>query len=122
VMKAEIARSPEDYQRLGLRPDHIEPWEDGIRTSGEPGTYEWWYFDVHLDDGAKLVVTFFTKPFVGVARPMTPMISIELDMPSGRTLAKMLQAPPEDFTAATDHCDVRIRGNSFVGDLHTYRI
>jgi predicted secreted hydrolase len=28
-----------------------EKWEDGIRTSGEKGTYEWWYFDAHLDDG-----------------------------------------------------------------------
>jgi hypothetical protein len=24
--------------------------EDGIRTSGEKGTYEWWYFDAHLDE------------------------------------------------------------------------
>jgi hypothetical protein len=38
-----------------------EKWEDGIRTSGEKGTYEWWYFDAHLDDGSTVVIVFFTK-------------------------------------------------------------
>jgi hypothetical protein len=41
----------------------IKPWEDGMRIGGSPGTYEWWYFDAHLDDGAKLVVVFLTKQF-----------------------------------------------------------
>ena len=31
------------------------------RTKGAPGTYEWWYFDARLDDGAKLVVVFFDQ-------------------------------------------------------------
>jgi len=49
---AMIASSPEDYQRLGLSPTAIAPWEDGARTDGSAGTYEWWYFDAHLADGA----------------------------------------------------------------------
>ncbi len=57
---AVLASSPADYQRLGLSPASIEPWEDGARTDGSAGTYEWWYFDAHLAGGAKLVVTFMS--------------------------------------------------------------
>jgi hypothetical protein len=38
---AVMASSPEDYKRLGLSPTSIEPWEDGARTDGSAGTYEW---------------------------------------------------------------------------------
>src|ERR1700738_1242200 len=55
------ARSPADYQRFGLSPTSIAPWEDGARTDDSAGTYEWWYFDAPLADGAKLVVTFRKK-------------------------------------------------------------
>jgi hypothetical protein len=50
-----------DYERIGIKPDEVLPWEDGARTDGSAGTYEWWYFDARLDDGTKLVVVFFTK-------------------------------------------------------------
>ena len=55
---AVTASSPADYERLGLSPTSIAPWEDGARTDDSAGTYEWWYFDAHLADGAKLVVAF----------------------------------------------------------------
>ena len=58
---ADMADSPADYQRLGLSPTSIAPWEDGARTDDSAGTYEWWYFDAHLADGAKLVVAFMNK-------------------------------------------------------------
>ena len=58
---AVTASSPADYERLGLSPTSIAPWEDGARTDDSAGTYEWWYFDAHLADGAKLVVTFMNK-------------------------------------------------------------
>jgi hypothetical protein len=60
---ARLGRTPDDYARIGIAPRAIKPWEDGMRTHGSPGTYEWWYFDPHLDDGAKLVVVFLTKKF-----------------------------------------------------------
>ena len=33
------------YQKLGLTRNKVEIWEDGMRTDGSKGTYEWWYFD-----------------------------------------------------------------------------
>jgi hypothetical protein len=58
---ARLGSTSEDYERIGIQRDHVLLWEDGARTDGSAGTYEWWYFDVRLDDGAKLVVVFFTK-------------------------------------------------------------
>jgi hypothetical protein len=53
-----LADRPEDFQRLGLNPDAVAPWEDGQRISTEPGKLEWWYFDAHLSDGTVIVVVF----------------------------------------------------------------
>ena len=50
------ASEPEDYERFGLSSSSIAPWEDGARTDNSPGSYEWWYFDTHLADGAKLLL------------------------------------------------------------------
>jgi len=35
---AVTASSPADYQRLGLSPASIAPWEDGARTDDSAGT------------------------------------------------------------------------------------
>jgi hypothetical protein len=66
---AVLASSPADYERLGLSPTSIAPWEDGARTDDSPGTYEWWYFDAHLADGAKLVVAFMNKDIASPHKP-----------------------------------------------------
>jgi hypothetical protein len=80
---ARLGSTPEDYARIGIQPDHVLAWEDGARTDGRAGTYEWWYFDARLDDGAQLVVVFFTKSFTDISRPLAPMIRIDLDLPDG---------------------------------------
>jgi hypothetical protein len=117
-----LADTQEDYARLGIEPHDVAPFEDGMRTTGVPGDYEWWYFDAHLDDGAKLVVVFYTKSILGAFGPLAPMIRIDLDLPGGRSVEKMVNFDPGLFTAATDGCDVQIGDNAFTGDLHTYRI
>src|SRR5882724_1810925 len=124
-MNAALSRlgtTAEDYARIGISPDQVAPWEDGARTDGGAGTYEWWYFDAHLDDGAKLVVVFFTKNFTDIGKPLAPMIRIDLDLPDGTSHHKIGEFTPEEFSAAKDLCDVRIGANTFSGDLHTYTI
>jgi hypothetical protein len=121
-MPAHLGTSPQEYARLGIKQSQIEQWEDGMRTDGSPNTYEWWYFDAHLDDGSKVVITFFTKPIFDVKKPLSPQITFNLDRPDGTSLEKILHAPTQEFTASTKGCDVRIGSNSFQGDLHTYQI
>jgi predicted secreted hydrolase len=116
------AISDADYQRLGLSPGVVATWEDGARTDGGRGSFEWWYFDAHLDDGATLVVVFLSKDFTQPDKPLAPLVRINLDLPDGRSLQKAQTFAPEVYSAATDHADVRIAENRFTGDLHRYQI
>eukprot|EP01136_Pigoraptor_vietnamica_P041964 Opistho-1_new@15561 len=117
-----LADHPEDYRRLGIAPVEIAPFEDGLRIADGRGTYEWWYFDAHLDDGAKLVVIFYTKPITEPKSLLAPVITINLDLADGRSIEKILHAEPASFQASREGCDIRIGENRFVGDLHRYRI
>lgn len=119
---AGVANSPEDYARLGLSSTSIELWEDGARTDDSAGTYEWWYFDAHLVDGAKLVIAFMNKDIAEPQRPLSPLLRLELDLPDGRHFEKLIDFPAAAWSAARDHADVRLGNNRFTGDLHTYRI
>src|SRR6202795_5298933 len=75
---ARFADKPEDFAKLGIEPGHIEAFEDGMRTRGGPGGYEWWYFDSHLHDGSSLVIVFYTKPQLNPDGELAPFASLEL--------------------------------------------
>ncbi len=117
-----LADRPADYKRLGIAPVKVAEFEDGQRIGTERGCYEWWYFDAHLDNGATIVVVFYTKPNVSPNSPLAPRITINITLPDGRIFDKLLDARPELFSASESGCDVRIGTNRFVGDLHRYRI
>ncbi len=119
---ARLADRDDDYARLGLKRGQVEPWEDGMRTSGGRGSYEWWYFDSHLDDGSSLVITFYTKWMLKPKGPEAPMISADLDRPGKPTLHIVVHAKPDEFSASQERCDVRLKDSYFRGDLHTYQI
>jgi hypothetical protein len=119
---AEVAARPEDYERFGLSETHVEEWEDGAHTDGRPRTYEWWYFDAHLDDGTKVVVVFMTKDLSTPHKPLTPLLRINLDLPDGRSFERVQTFSPRKFSMATETADVRMAKNRFVGDLSSYRI
>ncbi len=119
---ARLAGREEDYARLGLHRGAVEPWEDGMRTSGGPGSYEWWYFDSHLEDGSSLVITFYTKWLLNPKGREAPMIQIDLDRPGRPARQQFVHATPEEFSASTERCDVRMNGCYFRGDLRTYQI
>src|SRR6266567_535129 len=119
---AVMANSDAEYERLGLSRTSIAPWEDGARTDDSAGSYEWWYFDAHLADGAKLVVTFMKKDMAEPQKPLSPLLRLDLDLPDGRHFEKIVRYPPGEWSSASDHADVRLGENRFTGDLHTYRI
>ena len=119
---ATIADTNADYQRLGLSPTSIEPWEDGARTDNSPGSYEWWYFDANLVDGAKLVLVFANKDVADAKQPLSPQLHLNLDLSDGRHFEKIVSYPAAEWSSAKDHCDVRMGDNRFSGDLHQYRI
>jgi hypothetical protein len=119
---ARVADREDDYAHLGLKPGKIEPWEDGMRTTGGPNSYEWWYFDAHLDDGTSLVITFYTKWVFSPQGPLAPMIIVDINTPGQPARSLTIHAKPEEFSSSKERCDVRIKDNYFSGDLHTYQI
>ena len=64
MKKIQAAVHPDDdlhYRKLGLTRNKVGIWEDGMRTDGSRGTYEWWYTDMHFADGSIMVIIFFSK-------------------------------------------------------------
>ncbi|WP_104088419.1 MULTISPECIES: lipocalin-like domain-containing protein [unclassified Cryobacterium] len=121
--RVRLAADPADFARLGLNPLSTAQFEDGLRTDpNRRGSYEWWYFDASLDDGAKLVVGFYTKNPATPGTRLAPFVNINLDLPDGRSFERTFAADPEQFSASTDGCDVRIGDHRFSGDLQTYRV
>ena len=119
---AAMETSRDDYKKLGLSGSTVEPREDGMRTTGAPGTYEWWYFDGSLDDGSSLVIVFYTKDQIMPNKPLKPKVSFELARPDGTHVHTEIEVDSSYFSASKDSCNVRIGVNSFSGNLHDYTI
>lgn len=115
------ANSPEDYERLHLT-NEVQPWEDGLRTTGVKGEYEWWYFDGKLSDGSSLVIVFYTAPFTAMEAGFHPSLSFTLTRADGSRLVDSYDCTDDDFSFATDHCRAQVGACLFEGDLHTYHI
>ncbi|MGW3134936.1 lipocalin-like domain-containing protein [Streptomyces sp. NPDC001139] len=122
-MTAVIGTLPRHYERLNLKADVVQPWEDGLRTGAADGTFEWWYCDVHLEDGSTLTVEFHTKPpFVSPSSPLTPFVLLSLTRADGSRIDKTCTTAPEEFSASTHGCDVTIGTNTFKGGTDGYTI
>ena len=117
-----LADRPADYTKLGIAPVEVAEFEDGQRIDTERGRYEWWYFDSHLDNGATVVVVFYTKPNVSPNGLLAPRITIDIALADGCIFDKVLDVGPELFEASKSGCDVRIGSNRFVGGPHRYHI
>ena len=110
-------------EKLGLDPHTVAVWEDGYRAhDDEAHTFEWWYFDMELDDGSTLVTTFSNKPHTDPHGPLQPSVLVIYRAPDGTRMRVNPQSPAEDFHAATDRCDVRIGASTVSGDLATYQL
>src|SRR5512145_2774161 len=98
-----------EMAQLGLSNDGVEVWEDGMRTNGGPGTFEWWYFDAKLDDGSAVVIVFYTKSMLDVKGGLAPSITVKHTRPDGTVLLeRSYKSAPSAFSASKELCDVRI--------------
>lgn len=105
---AQLARSQEDFARLGLNRTQVEPWENGMRTDGGPGSYEWWYLDACLKGGVIVVAALHTKHTQAINDPFAPYLSIMVDRPGGERIERRIAIDPAQFSAESDDCEIRL--------------
>jgi hypothetical protein len=123
ALPSRLGALDEHYKKLGIQRGNVAVWEDGTRTgAGEKGTYEWWYFDAHLEDGTSLVVVFYTKPMMSPESAADPHVTFRLIVPGEQEYSAVLRPERGTFSASKERCDVRIGDCYFRGDLHTYEI
>ncbi|MDO5861880.1 MAG: hypothetical protein Q4Q58_03695 [Thermoplasmata archaeon] len=123
MAKARLMDRPEDYERLGVDPFHIEKWEDGIRIDPVRMTWEWWYFDFMMDDGTKAVIQFFSKSGGSMYKSgYHPTFTIDVTMPDGTEHRREPSFPESEATWSREMCDVRYGPHGFAGDLEDYSV
>lgn len=97
-------------------------WEDGMRSSGDKGSYEWWYTDAHMEDGSTIVAIFYTKPLQEINKSLTPQVEIAYSTADGKEYNRLYTFSPEEFSASKEKCEVKIGRNYFKGNLEEYEI
>ena len=118
---ARLADRPEDYEKLGLHPNKIAQREDGLRTGGKFGEYEWWYFDARLEGGYSLVIIFYSQPVTAATAGYAPCVSLSLTGGEYELLEEV-SFPIKDCRFSRDSCNIQIGPNVFRGDLKNYTI
>lgn len=97
-----------DYEALGILSEP-QYWEDGMRTTGDEGTYEWWYTDAEFDDGTTIVAVFFTKNGFDVPGKAHPRATLDITYPDGTKIYRKIEAEEgQVLEASKEYCDVEI--------------
>src|SRR5512137_310295 len=91
---------PEFLQRDQLLAGVVAPWEDGLRADTGPGSFEWWYFDAHLDDGSTAVIVFATKSLLERGGPLKPTLLLTITRPDGQKIDRSKVFPADQFSAS----------------------
>ena len=117
---ARLASLPMDYQRLGVKKE-IAKWEDGHRTNGKFGEYEWWYFDSEMDDGTALVINFYTQPVTAIYPYYVPSMTFSFTR-DGETFTDSAKFKMKDCSFSKEKCCVKLGESIFEGDLQNYHI
>ena len=117
-----LAKDYSYYESLGLSKE-IEIWEDGLRTSGDRNSYEWWYFDAEYTNGCKFVVIFYTKDRFDVKGSGKPTATLDVTLPNGQTICRTISDNTKMIDASKESCYVKI-GDSFIkyenGSYHVH--
>lgn len=122
--------APADYARVGLSPDTYQLWEDGFRTAAtnnDPRVYEWWHSEFTGEDGTVVSFTLKTRPSDGLTPDPTeqdrlPAVNLSITTAWGTEFSVIKTYSWNEFSSATDRCDVRVGPFTFSGDLKTYRL
>jgi len=107
--QARLANDEKTYRTLSIHPSEPHPKEDGMRTNGKEGSYEWWYTDAEFEDGTTVVTIFYTKNHFDVPGPAWPTVDVDITYPDGTKTSMSSQGSKGSVIhAKTNICDVSI--------------
>ncbi|MEG1476174.1 MAG: lipocalin-like domain-containing protein [Oscillospiraceae bacterium] len=115
-LRARHGALDKDFEKLGIKRDIVLPKEDGMRTGGAQGSYEWWYCDAEFTDKTKIVVVFYTKNHFDVQGAAHPTVNISITFPDQTKLIREFQEDEGKLiNADKEKCTVKI-GQSYLID------
>lgn len=115
------AVSDEFLQRDGLSTE-IALWEDALRTDLSRGTFEWWYFDAHFEDGSTAVIVFSTRPLLERKGSLKPNLQFTITDAQGTKYARFPVFAPHEFQASRERPEVYLASHWLRGNLHRYEV
>jgi len=120
---AYIASSDEAYSRLNIKRDKVEAWEDAMRTSGESGSYEWWYSDFIFSDGTTVAIAFYSKLLFDTYGAALPLVTINIIYPDGRKINDKDFEFGKKLYASKTIADIHVKSSFLIykdGDYHLH--
>ncbi|EHO53765.1 lipocalin-like domain-containing protein [Lentilactobacillus kisonensis] len=118
---SKIMNQPEDYKRLGINPNKLEPWEDGIRGTDAAGQAEIWYLDCSFDDGSTLVLGTRTKSAAQQNKKgYNPNIAINYTKQGEPTFFDYRLYQDSQVSISQQTCDLKFGPNYLVGEDFTH--
>ena len=123
MKRARLMDRPADFKKFGINPSEVEVWEDGRRDDGRKGSFEWWYFDALLDDGTKLVMSFFPKIQQKIRKSGDyPFCRLAITTPDGVAHTEDFTYDAAEASFSKEKCDIVIGPHRVTGDLRNYSI
>lgn len=111
------------YEKFKIQKDKPAVWEDGMRTHGGKGTYEWWYVDAEFENGMTIVVVFYSKNHFDVKGPPCPTVTINITFADGRVVRhEIKEGYHKSLKASKSLCDVSIGGANLKYDNGDYKL
>ena len=86
--------------------------DDAAYSTDDPDCFEWWYFDVHTDQGYTIVVVLKDRDYTNLQLPPVPQIRLLVETPDGQNTTINRGYPHLKWEASRERCDVRI-GDQF---------
>ncbi len=90
------------------RQETLTDRDDGSYHVDEPDFFEWWYFDMHTEDGYTAVVAFRNRDYSKMHEPPVPQFTLLAVAPNGESRTIIKDCPGLKYEASKERCDVRI--------------
>lgn len=99
---------------------HYTDKDDALHYYNTPDYFEWWYNDVHFENGYSCVIVYHRA--CGFLHPRLHLITKEIYTPDGEKIVSSNIFRPQDCSASESKCDVKLGENYFRQEGENYLV